>query len=139
MDTRTTSAAGIAGGPLLKVRATSADASLDAAPLRRGWLLTSVMERSLCVLDGPSRRPSRAFRRKRANCRPSADPVAAYPVKTRSPHVRTLAVCPAGLDSVNLAHKVSGAVHLAGGDDLTSYSDADRRREARAYLATHTV
>src|SRR5262245_13945287 len=106
------------------------------------------MEGSLCVVDGPNRRPSCAFRRlaawvgirKRPKCRPSADPVAACPVKTRSPHVRTLVVCSGGLVTVNLAHKVASAFHLAGVDDLTSYSDTDYWREARrAYLAKHPV
>jgi hypothetical protein len=38
----------------------------------------------------------------RTNCRRGADPVAAYPVKTRSPSVRTLVVCAGGLDSIAL-------------------------------------
>ena len=52
-------------------------------------------------------------------CRPRADPVAAYPVKTRGPQVRTLVVCSGGLDSVTLAHKVAAErklIHLVSFD-----------------------
>src|SRR5713101_7600376 len=48
-----------------------------------------------------------------------ADPVAAYPVKTRSPSVRTLVVCSGGLDSITLSHKIcveQTLIHLVSFD-----------------------
>lgn len=48
-----------------------------------------------------------------------ADPVAAYPVKTRSAFVDTLVVCSGGFDSVTLSHKIAAEdaiIHLVSFD-----------------------
>src|SRR5262245_756099 len=62
----------------------------------------------------------------RGNCRPWADPVAAYRVKTRSLPVNTLVVCSGGLDSVTLAHKVAVEQRLI---HLVSFDYGQRHRK----------
>ena len=63
-------------------------------------------------------------------CRPRADPVAAYPVKTRGPQVRTLVVCSGGLDSVTLAHKVAAERKLI---HLVSFDYGQRHKKELEY------
>src|SRR5260370_31503848 len=100
--------------------------------------LTSFLERSPCVADGDDA-VLRAFTTSwpieclavvRMSRRRWADPVAAYPVKTRSPCVRTLVVCSGGLDSVTLSHKLAIAQTLI---HLVSFDYGQRHKKELEY------
>ncbi|MFT6656941.1 MAG: 7-cyano-7-deazaguanine synthase [Maritalea sp.] len=58
--------------------------------------------------------------------RNSADPVAAYPDKTRTIRLKTIVICSGGLDSVTLAHRVAAQHDLVG---LLSFDYGQRHKK----------
>jgi hypothetical protein len=91
------------------------------------WRLTSIAERSPCVADGDDAVLRALPRAGLLSVRRwgerfigiGADPVAAYPVKTRSPSVSTLVVCYGSLGFVTLSRKIvveETLIHFASFD-----------------------
>lgn len=61
-----------------------------------------------------------------------AEPVAAYPEKTRNKNLKTLVICSGGLDSVTLAYKIAKEHTLAG---LISFDYGQRHKKELGYAA----